>query len=176
MQCLACNRCSGPFTVIMDYITIILNCQLKSKWNSVLSHWLKRKDDFQAGAMILLLCFLNLWTCGYFKVPEEDCRIYKKKDDKLETERTPTGQHLCFSDVLAPWVYCACLVTSNSLWPHELQPMGSPGKNTGVGCCFLLQGIFLTQGSNPHLLCLLHCRQILYRWATRKAQEVGGCI
>ena len=31
-------------------------------------------------------------------------------------------------------------------------------KNTGVGCYFLLQGIFLTQGSNPHLLCLLHCQ------------------
>ena len=29
----------------------------------------------------------------------------------------------------------------------------SPGKNTGVGCHFLLQGIFSTQGSNP---CLLH--------------------
>ena len=26
----------------------------------------------------------------------------------------------------------------------------------GVGCHFLLQGIFPTQGSNPHLLCLLH--------------------
>ena len=32
----------------------------------------------------------------------------------------------------------------------------SPGKNTGVGCHALLQGIFLTQGSNPGLL---HCRQ-----------------
>ena len=31
----------------------------------------------------------------------------------------------------------------------------SPGKNTGVGCHALLQRIFLTQGSNPHLLCLL---------------------
>ena len=28
---------------------------------------------------------------------------------------------------------------------------GFPGKNTGVGCHFLLQGIFLTQGSNPCL-------------------------
>ena len=37
------------------------------------------------------------------------------------------------------------------------------GKNTGVGCHFLLQGIFKTQGLNPHLLCLLHCRWILYR-------------
>ena len=35
----------------------------------------------------------------------------------------------------------------------------SPGKNTGVGCHALLQGIFPTQGSNPGLL---HCGQILY--------------
>ena len=32
----------------------------------------------------------------------------------------------------------------------------SPGKNTGVGCYFLLQGIFQTQGFNPRLLHLLH--------------------
>ena len=32
----------------------------------------------------------------------------------------------------------------------------SPGKNAGVGCLSLLQGIFPTQGSNPGLL---HCRQ-----------------
>ena len=31
-------------------------------------------------------------------------------------------------------------------------PCNFPGKNTGVGCHFLPQGIFLTQGSNPHLL------------------------
>ena len=31
-----------------------------------------------------------------------------------------------------------------------------PGKNTGVSCHVLLQGIFPTQGSNPHLLNLLH--------------------
>ena len=35
-------------------------------------------------------------------------------------------------------------------------------RNTGVGCHFLLQAIFLTQGLNLCLLCLLHCRQILY--------------
>ena len=32
----------------------------------------------------------------------------------------------------------------------------SPGKNTEVDCCVLHQGIFLTQGSNPRLLHLLH--------------------
>ena len=37
--------------------------------------------------------------------------------------------------------------------------MDSPGKNTGVGCHALLQGIFQTQGLNR---CLLHCRCILY--------------
>ena len=31
-------------------------------------------------------------------------------------------------------------------------PWDPPGKNTGVGSHFLLQGIFLTQGSNLHLL------------------------
>ena len=37
-----------------------------------------------------------------------------------------------------------------------LCPWNSPGKNTGEGCHALLQGIFLTQGSNLCLLCLLH--------------------
>ena len=51
---------------------------------------------------------------------------------------------------------------SNSLWPHGLWPSklfcpwDSPGKNTGVGYHSLPQGIFLTQGSNPCLFCLLH--------------------
>ena len=42
--------------------------------------------------------------------------------------------------------------------PIDCSPPGpsvhgdSPGKNTGVGCPFLLQGIFLTQGSSPRLL------------------------
>ena len=37
-----------------------------------------------------------------------------------------------------------------------LCPWDSPGKNAGVGCCALLQGSFPTQGSNLHLLHLLH--------------------
>ena len=39
-----------------------------------------------------------------------------------------------------------------------LCPWDSPGKNTGMGGHALLQGIFLTQGSNLHLLHLLHCQ------------------
>ena len=61
----------------------------------------------------------------------------------------------------------ACLVVSDfltlGLQPTSFFcPWGFLGKNTGAGCHFLLQGIFQTQGSNLHLLCLLHCRQILY--------------
>ena len=46
-----------------------------------------------------------------------------------------------------------------TLWAEparRLCPWDSPGKNTGVDCHFFLQGIFPTQGLNPHLLCLLH--------------------
>ena len=56
-------------------------------------------------------------------------------------------------------------VMSDSLQPHGLyptrflRPWDSPGKNTGVGCHLLFQGIFPTQGSN---LDLPHCRQTLY--------------
>ena len=59
------------------------------------------------------------------------------------------------------WLCNVCL----TLRSHGLQPTrllclwNSPGKNTGVGSHSLLQGIFLTQGSN---LGLLHYRQILY--------------
>ena len=43
------------------------------------------------------------------------------------------------------------------LWPARLLcPWNFPGKNTGVGCHFLLQGIFPAEKLNPCLLCLLH--------------------
>ena len=59
----------------------------------------------------------------------------------------------------------SCLILCNpmDLYPTRLLcPWDFSDKNTGVGYHFLLQGIFPTQGSNPHLLCLLHCRWILY--------------
>ena len=39
--------------------------------------------------------------------------------------------------------------------PRLLCPWDLSGRNTGVGCHFLLQGLFLSQGSNPHLWHLL---------------------
>ena len=64
-------------------------------------------------------------------------------------------------------------LTLETPWTVALQAplsMGFPSKNTGVGCYFLLQGIFLTHGLNPGLLhckwmlySLLHCKWMLYR-------------
>ena len=76
------------------------------------------------------------------------------------------------------WLH-ACVVTSvvpSSLWHHGPQPTrffcpwDFPVKNTGVGCHALFQGTF--QGLNLCLLHLLHCRWILYSWATGEAQHL----
>ena len=49
------------------------------------------------------------------------------------------------------------LFVTHGLWPARLLcAWDSLGKNTGVGCHALLQGIFPAQGSNPHILCLLY--------------------
>ena len=51
--------------------------------------------------------------------------------------------------------------------------MNSPGQHTGVASLSLLQGIFLTQESNPGLL---HCGQILnllsYQESPKSGREV----
>ena len=55
-------------------------------------------------------------------------------------------------------LYAESFQSCLTLRPSELQPSGllcpwdSPGKNNGVDSHFLLQGIFLTQGSNPPLM------------------------
>ena len=46
------------------------------------------------------------------------------------------------------------------------------GKSTGVGCHFLLQGIFPTQGSNPGLS---HCRQTLYHLSHQAEPKKNRC-
>ena len=53
----------------------------------------------------------------------------------------------------------SCPTLCDPMDTRLLRPWGFLGKSTGVGCNFLLQGIFLTQGLNPGLL---HCRQMLY--------------
>ena len=67
---------------------------------------------------------------------------------------------LCWLFALVLVLSCFyCVRVFATLWTITGQAplsMDSPGKNTGVGCHAFLQGTFLIQGSNPHLLCLLH--------------------
>ena len=56
---------------------------------------------------------------------------------------------------------------SDSLQTHGL--WNSLGQNIGVGSLSLLQGIFLTQGSNPGLL---HCKQIVYQLSHQGSEHV----
>ena len=61
--------------------------------------------------------------------------------------------------------------------PMDCSPLGSsvhgdsPGKNTGVGCHALLQGIFPTQELNPGLPGNLYCRQLLYQQLLGKLDD-----
>ena len=113
---------------------------------------------------------------------------------RINTKRTASF-HLFFSiwisfKILIYWFLavlglCCCAwafsevkwnhsVVSNSLRSHGLQPTRLlhpwyfPGKSTGVGCHFLLQGVFPPQGSNPGLL---HCRKILYQLSYQGSLE-----
>ena len=72
----------------------------------------------------------------------------------------------CFNRV---WLF----VTPRTIAHQASLSVGFLGKNTGVGFHALLQGIFPTQGSSPLLLCLLHCRQILWeRNCTREEMDL----
>ena len=74
---------------------------------------------------------------------------------KLTTQMTPGNKSL----LLAQSCPTLCGPKDCSA-PRRLGPWGFPGQDTGVVCHFLLQGIFLTQGSNPDML---HCpRQNIY--------------
>ena len=81
-----------------------------------------------------------------------------------------TAEKACFDFCLCKKLHkrALVLVAQSCLTLHDpmdCRPSDSSvhgsfqGKNTGVGCHDLLQGIFQTQVSN---LCLLHFRQILY--------------
>ena len=77
--------------------------------------------------------------------------------------------------------FCCCFrhsLMSDSLGPHGLQPsrllcpLDFPGKNTGVGCHFFLQGIFLTQGLNPRLL---HWQTDSFPWSHQGSPLKRNC-
>ena len=73
---------------------------------------------------------------------------------KVPWKVTPPHSMLCSQSLQSSSLRCYRLYLSRLLCPWQ-----SPGKDAGVGCHALLQGIFRTQGLNLSPLCLLHCRR-----------------
>ena len=108
-----------------------------------------------------LVCSLRMFTVTFLA----DLKYRALPCNKKIRETHENSRFLLFFP--ASVVVC-CLMTQlcpTHLQPHGLQPTrllcpcDFPGKNIGVSCHTLLQGIFLTQVSNPRLL---HCKQILH--------------
>ena len=102
----------------------------------------------------------QIWKVAFFVVVVNFCFLKLwKYDNTLTGDLKNTEQSYklsCFSCVRLFWDPVDCSPPGSSVHGD------SPGKNTGVGCHALLQGIFPTQGSNPPLLCLLHCWWIFF--------------
>ena len=112
-------------------------------------HEIKRYLLLGRKVMTNLHSTLLLLTC-------QKVKDYSSSSSSVVTQACPT---------LFFFFFFSFFFSCPTLQPHGLQPArllcrwDSPGKNIGVGCHSLLQGIFLTQGLNTGLP---HCRQILY--------------
>ena len=94
----------------------------------------------------------STWPAREWTLDERSCRGGAPDHEaKGKAKPVPKGPIPCV---------CVCLVAQSYLTicnPMDCSPAGSsvhgdsPGKNTGVGCCALPQGMFPTQGSNPGL-------------------------
>ena len=96
---------------------------------------------------------MNYWT---WKGGHGNPWICSQVRQKSELSEDPT----CSWDVEVKLLSCVQLF--ETAWTIAYQgplPMGFSRQDTRMGCHFLLQGIFLTQGSNPGLP---HCGQTLY--------------
>ena len=130
---------------------------------------------------------MQIYDISDIRVRQEiafSCGLWKKKCKWLHSGDNLIFQHRLHVPLMSPiprmlrfflstvriWVLnCAMLYLVTQSCPTLCDPVDcslpgssvhgdSPGKNTGVGCHALLQGIFPTQGSNPGLP---HCRWIL---------------
>ena len=113
------------------------------------------------------------------KIPQATMWSEKTEQKQTETEpgRTVVTETVESSqpEARTSWaverVTLRCAFVCCSVVPSSLQPLGwsptrlcpwnFPGKNTGAGCHFLLQRLFLTQGSNPGLVHSCTGRRIL---------------
>ena len=104
------------------------------------------------GLSLILFPPLAAWKACFTYTCPCSSEVWSHTQRIAQRQEHPSVDHMgCFKT--------CCLVTQLCpTQPHGLEPARllcpweSPGKNTGVGCHFLLQEIFLTQGSNLHIL------------------------
>ena len=108
-------------------------------------------------------------------LPEVRLR-WRSSDEAKEKDKPAAEAHLNFLVCLVSPVCflvsqpCPALRDPTDCSPPCASVRGdSPGKNTGVSCHALLQGIFPTQGSNPGLA---HCRWILYHLDYQRSPRI----
>ena len=111
-----------------------------------------------------LILFINLLPSLPFWGPAREREIFQIFAQRPPLTHHPSAQHELSPStsfvVVVESLSCVRLSVTLLTIAHQAPlSMGFSGKNTGVGCHFLFQGIFPTQGWN---LTLLHCRQILY--------------
>ena len=125
------------------------------------------KGDRQAGQANLLMClftFTHSWDVPISLRFIPHIQVYSLSVESLLCRK--------FSFILCVHAQFLSHVWVFAIPYPPICPWDSPGKHTGVGCLFLLQGIFVTQGSNLHLLhwqadslSLRHLRSPrLYQW------------
>ena len=125
------------------------------------------KVDRQSGQANLLIClftFIHSWDVPMSLRFSPHIQVYSLSVESM------LGRKFSF-------LLCMHAQFLSHVWVFAIPcppvcPWDSPGKHTGVGCLFLFQGIFMTQGSNLHLLhwqadsLLLHHPKSphLYQW------------
>ena len=141
-------------------LNFLRNCQIIFHSSRSISHFYnERGSRFSTSSPTLVIfCFLfrYLFLCLH-RVLVVACGIFvvaRRLSSCTDVRSSQTRDRTCVS---CPGMSAVASVMSFSATPRDCSPPGSsvqgdsPGKSTGVGCHALLQGSFLTQGSNPHL-------------------------
>ena len=146
---------------ISTFIQLML-CHFTQSLKSVIYYTGLSPDDFSVAYIFYSLQRDSFWTLA-----SKIMFCYRSLKNKGSWLSFMLYYLFLITVCVCVWVCVCCSVASGSLQPRGLYspPDFSPGKNTGVDCNSLLQGIFPTQESNPDLL---HCRQIPYHLSYRE--------